>query len=47
VVAAAGSEGDLPQFEVGEELVPFGGGELAIFLAGPFGPTTSDEGSVV
>jgi hypothetical protein len=30
VVAAAGSQGDLPQFEVGQELVPLGGGELAV-----------------
>lgn len=33
-VATAGSEGDFPQFEMGEELVPFGGGEVTIFVAG-------------
>jgi hypothetical protein len=47
VVAAAGSEGDLPQFEVGEELIPVGGGEFAVFLAGSFGAASGDEGPVV
>ena len=47
VVAAASSEGNLPQFEVGEELVPFGGGEFAVFLPGPLGAASGDEGPVV
>ncbi|MGW1995313.1 hypothetical protein [Embleya sp. NPDC001921] len=38
VVAAADSERDLPQLEMGEELGPLGGGEVAVFLAGPLRP---------
>jgi hypothetical protein len=34
VVAAAGPQGDLAEFEMGEELAPLGGGELAVLLAG-------------
>jgi hypothetical protein len=26
-----------------EELVPFGGGEIAVFFAGPLGPAAGDE----
>lgn len=43
VVATTGSEGHFPQFEVGEELVPCGGGELTVFFAGSLGATTGDE----
>jgi len=46
-VAAAGSEGYLPQLEVGEELVPFGGGEIAVFFAGSLGAAAGDERPVV
>ena len=47
VVTAADAEGDLPQLEVGEELVPFLVGELTVFLAGPVGPAAGDERPVV
>lgn len=47
MVATTGSEGHFPQFEVGEELVPFGGGKLPVFLAGPLSATTGDERPVV
>ncbi|MET7312183.1 MULTISPECIES: hypothetical protein [unclassified Streptomyces] len=47
VVAAAVSERDLSQLEVGEELVPFGSGELTVFVAGPLGAAAGDEGSVM
>ena len=42
-VAAAGLQGDFPQLEVGEELVPFGGGEVTVFFAGPLGAAAGDE----
>jgi hypothetical protein len=44
VIESAGAESDLPQLEVSEELVPFGGGELTVFLAGPLGAAAGDEG---
>ncbi|GAA2341797.1 hypothetical protein [Dactylosporangium salmoneum] len=47
VVATAGSESDLPQLEVREELVPFRGGELTVFLAGSLGAAAGDEGPVM
>ena len=47
VVSTAGSESDLPQLEVGEDLLPFGGGELTVFLAGPLGAAAGDEGPVM
>src|SRR5712691_59949 len=47
VVTAADPEGDLAQLEVGQELVPFGNGELPVFFAGPFGPAAGDERPVV
>jgi hypothetical protein len=47
VVASAGAESDLPQLEVGKELVPFGSGELTVFFAGSFGAAAGDEGPVV
>ena len=43
VVAAACPESHFPQLEVGEELIPFPGGEIAVFLAGPLGPAACDE----
>jgi len=46
-VAAAGPQGDLPQLEMGEEFVPFGSGEIAVFFAGPLGPAAGDERPVV
>jgi hypothetical protein len=46
-VAAAGPEGYLPQLEVGEELVPLGGGEIAVLFAGPLGAAAGDECPVV
>lgn len=47
VVASGGAERDLPQFEVGEELVPFLVGEVAILFAGTLGPAAGDERPVV
>ena len=47
VVASADPEGDLPQLEVGEEFIPFGGAELAVFFAGPFGSAAGDESPMV
>ena len=47
VVAAACPESHFPQFEVGEELIPFLGGEIAVFLAGPLGPAACDERPMV
>jgi hypothetical protein len=32
---------------MGQELVPFSGGEFAVFSAGPLGPAEADEGPVV
>ena len=37
VVATADAESDLPQLEVGQELLPLRCGKVAVFLAGPFG----------
>src|SRR5262245_19099998 len=47
VVAGADAEGDLAQFEVAEELVPFFRGEVAVLLAGALRAAAGDEGSVV
>jgi hypothetical protein len=47
VVAAAGSECDLAQLEVGQKFLPLLGVEVAVLLAGPFGPTAGDEGPMV
>src|SRR5260370_10289378 len=47
VVTAGDSEGDLAQLEVGQELGPFGSGELTVFVAGPFGPAAGDKRPVV
>ncbi|WP_190172017.1 hypothetical protein [Streptomyces mirabilis] len=47
VFAATGSESDLSQLEVAEELLPFGVGELTVFVAGPLGAAAGDEGSVM
>lgn len=47
VVTAAGPQGDLAEFEVGQELVPLGGGELAVLLTGPLGSAARDEGPVM
>jgi hypothetical protein len=47
VVAAAGSEAHFPQLEVGEELVPFLGCEVAVFLAWALGSAAGDERPVV
>ena len=40
-------EGDLPQLELGQELVPFGNGERTVFFAGSLGPAAGDERPVV
>jgi hypothetical protein len=42
-ITAADAEGDLPQLEVGQELLPLRCGELAVFLAGPLSPAPGDE----
>jgi hypothetical protein len=47
VVPAADPEGDFAQLEVGQELIPLGGGELTVFLAGPLGAAPGDERPVV
>jgi hypothetical protein len=44
VVAAACSEGYFAQLEVGEEVLPLPGCEVAVFLAWPLGPAAGDEG---
>lgn len=46
-VAGAHAEGDLAEFEVVQELVPFGGGEIAVFFPGSHRPAAGDEGAVV
>ena len=46
-VPGADAEGDLAEFEVVQELVPFFGGEVAVFFAGAQGATAGDEGPVV
>jgi hypothetical protein len=47
MIASACSESDLPQLEVGEERIPFLGGEITVLLAGPLGPATRDERPVM
>jgi hypothetical protein len=47
VVTAADAESDLPQLEVGQELLPLRCGKVAVFLAGPFGPAAGDERAMV
>jgi hypothetical protein len=47
VIASADAEGDLPQLEVGQELLPLGGIELAVFFAGSFGSAAGDERPMV
>ena len=46
VGAAAVAEGDLAALEVAEELVPFGVGRGAVFLAGPQRAAAGDERAV-
>ena len=46
VGSAAVAQGDSAAFEVAEELLPFGVGGGAVFLAGAGGATASDEGAV-
>ncbi len=46
VCAPAGSEGDLAVLEMPKELVPFGVGGSAVFLAGPQGAAAGKEGAV-
>lgn len=47
VGAAAGAEFDFAVFEVVEELVPFGVGDVAIFVAGSLLAAAGNEGAVV
>ena len=47
VGAAAGAEFDFAVFEVVEELVPFGVGDVSVFVAGSLLAAASDEGAVV
>ncbi|MFF3674648.1 hypothetical protein ACFYYS_11750 [Streptomyces sp. NPDC002120] len=46
-VACAEAQGDLPQLEVGQEVLPFLRGGLAVLLTGPQRPAAGDEGPVV
>ncbi|MEE1803498.1 hypothetical protein PUR57_33345 [Streptomyces sp. JV176] len=46
-VACADAEGDFPQLEVGEEVLPFLRGGFAVLLAGPQRPAAGDEGPVL
>lgn len=43
VVATACSESYFSAVRSGVERLPFLGGEVAVFLAGPLGPATGDE----
>src|ERR1035441_2159206 len=47
VVAAARPESNFSQLEMGEERIPFLGGEIAVLLAGPLGPAAGDERPMV
>ncbi len=42
-VAAAGPQGNFPQLEMREELVPFGSGQITVFFTRPLGPAAGDE----
>ncbi|MFY4716955.1 hypothetical protein [Streptomyces sp. LaBMicrA B280] len=46
-VTCADAEGDLPQLEVGQEVLPFLRGGLAVLLPGSQRPAAGDEGPVV
>ena len=47
VIASADAKSNLPQLEMGQELLPLGGIELAIFFAGSLGSAARDECPVV
>ena len=46
-IPGADAQGDLAEFEVVQELVPFFGAEIPVFFAGTQGAAAGDEGPVV
>jgi hypothetical protein len=47
VVATACSKSHFSQLEMGEERIPFLGGEIAVLRTGPLGPAAGDERPMV